>query len=277
MLETDYRQSIGGNGDPTYSSDPDEPTSTDSSTSSSSSSSSCSTATATDCTAFISYGIDQSGRTTTSFTSSQCTTVTACSVTPFTTTSVTSSVAPSSTRVIIFPVEGSSGDQQKAIQDSITQDLEDPSNLFVSSLDGNSGGTLFWKASLTSAQQEALKQNPAVRTSEASLVLLLIRRRSLVSVSRDFSGTLTMITWMQTAPAVAVIDAVLHIEASEKIVPQMLLYLTTFCGDEMMSPTTQMSSPGSNQFHNRKTMTMLMDTHNTPMIEHLDLVQQSMS
>lgn len=166
---TDCWQSIGRNGDPTYSSEPEEPSTTTTSTSSSSSSSSCSTATAADCTAFISYGIDKSGSTTTSFTSSQCTTVTACSVTPFTTTSVTSSVAPSSTRVIIYPKEGSTGDQQKAVQDLIVQDLEDPSNLYVSSLQGVSDGTLFWKANLTPAQQEALKQDPAVRISECVL------------------------------------------------------------------------------------------------------------
>jgi hypothetical protein len=85
--------------------------------------------------------------------------------------------------VIIFPVEGSSGDQQKAIQDSITQDLEDPSNLFVSSLNGVSGGTLFWKANLTSAQQEAVKQNSGVGTFESLLILLLMRKKvSSISV-----------------------------------------------------------------------------------------------
>lgn len=80
----DHPYRIGWDGNPTYSTESTEPTSTETS-----SSSSCSTAIATDCTAFVSYGVNTDGSTTASATSSQCNTVTACSASGFTSTTAT--------------------------------------------------------------------------------------------------------------------------------------------------------------------------------------------
>ncbi|RFU26068.1 hypothetical protein B7463_g10270, partial [Scytalidium lignicola] len=186
---------IGYDGNPTYSSEPESDRQT--STSTSASSSSCSTVTATDCTDFVSYGVNTAGSTTTTATSSVCSTVTACSASDFTTTTFTTAsctvssacstvtscpsmlgrkvkkqacatstacspaatACPGSTaQYIIYPA---SQDVVDSISNTLSNDFGIDSSLILTAQSENLGFN-YWEVPLTQAQYTTLQGNSQV-------------------------------------------------------------------------------------------------------------------
>jgi hypothetical protein len=195
---------IGYDGNPTYSSEPesDKQTST-----TSASSSSCTTVTATDCTDFVSYGVDTAGSTTATATSSVCNTVTSCSASAFTTTTFTTAsctvssacstvtscpalfgrqvkrqacatsttCSPASTacpgattNYIIFPA---TQDAVSSISSILSNDFKIDPGLILTA-ESQYLGFSYWSVPLTTAQYNSLNGNSLVRCPDGSLGIL---------------------------------------------------------------------------------------------------------
>lgn len=125
----------------------------------------CETATATDCTTYLSYGLDAAGTTTITSTASLCSEIMGCSASGAVATSATTTTAtPTAVAYVIYPVDGTNSGQTLQIF-SLLATLKVPSTApYYVSQSTQGLGVSFWYALLTPAQVDALDANEFVST-----------------------------------------------------------------------------------------------------------------